>query len=146
MTIWRPEQKIQVKVIGICRHRKKLLAADIYNDAGKIKGVRPLGGRVEFGETRETALKREFREELGVDIVMSGSWKLFENLYQHEGVLGHEYLFAMNITLLDTSLYSRQIIVFSEDSGKDCSASWYDIKTLKIGEPELYPPGMLGLI
>lgn len=146
MTVWRPEQHIQVKVIGICRYRKHLLAMDIFNDDGSLKGIRPLGGRVEFGETREVALKREFREELGVDIVSSGSWKFFENLYDHEGKLGHEFIFAMNITLLDTSLYSRDVIVFSEDSGTECQAHWYDIKSLKAGEIDLFPPGLLGLI
>lgn len=146
MTVWRPEQHIQVKVIGICRYRKHLLAMEIFNDDGSLKGVRPLGGRVEFGETRDAALKREFREELGVDIATSGSWKFFENLYEHEGKLGHEFIFAMNITLLDASLYSRDVIVFSEDSGAECEAHWYEIKALKAGETDLFPVGLLGLI
>lgn len=146
MTTWRPEQRIQVKVIGICRYRKHLLAMEIYNDDQSLKGIRPLGGRIEFGETRDMALKREFQEELGVDIATSGSWKFFENLYEHEGKLGHEFIFAMNITLLDTSLYSRDVIAFSEDSGTECRACWFDIKALKAGEVDLYPTGLLGLI
>ena len=68
-THWRPQQNIQTKVIAICINRRRLLAAEVYNDAGEIKGVRPLGGHVEFGETREQALVREFREELGTEIV-----------------------------------------------------------------------------
>ncbi|MBX2823158.1 MAG: NUDIX domain-containing protein [Gammaproteobacteria bacterium] len=146
MKTWRPEPQILVKVIGLCRHRKRLLAMEVLTDSGALKGVRPLGGRVEFGESREDALKREFREELGAEIVTSGSWKFFENIYQHEGSLGHEYLFAMNITLLDTALYSREVIVFSEDSGSDSHARWFDIKALKTGEVELFPPPLLAHI
>ena len=112
---------------------------EVYDDKGSVKGVRPLGGHIEFGETREAALAREFREELGTEIVTAGKWRLYENLYQHEGEIGHEYLFAISIALLDKSLYSQQIFVFSEDSGTENKARWYDVKDLRSGKIALFP-------
>lgn len=140
---WRPAQHIQVKVIGICINRKQLLAAEIYNDAGEIKGVRPLGGHVEFGETRDQALSREFMEELGSEIVTAGEWRTYENIYRHEGKLGHEYIHAISIALVDRSLYSQPLIVFSEDSGDQVRARWYDIKDLRGGKFKLFPDGLV---
>jgi len=128
---WRPLQQIQTKVIGICINRRRLLAAEIYNDAGDVKGVRPLGGHVEFGETREQALHREFREELGTEIVTAGAWRSFENLFHHEGVLGHEYIHAISIALVDKSLYAEPLMVFSEDIGTEVKARWYNLKDLR---------------
>jgi len=136
---WRPQSGVQVKVLGICMNKGKLLAMDVFNDQGKLKGVRPLGGTIEPGETREAALVREFSEELDTEIVITGSWRVFENIYEHEGSLGHEYCFATGISLADKSLYSKSIIAFSEDSGAECRATWVDIKTLKAGEIALFP-------
>ena len=46
----------------------RLLAVEVLDDAGRVKGVRPLGGTVEFGEKAELAVVREFQEELGITV------------------------------------------------------------------------------
>ncbi|MFK7860344.1 MAG: NUDIX hydrolase [Granulosicoccus sp.] len=143
MSKWRPVQAIQVKVIGLCVHQGSLLAGEVVNDDGSVKGVRPLGGLIEFGETRGTAIEREFREELDTDIICYGKWLVFENLYIHGGKRGHEIVFAIEVELVDRTLYDRELIVFSEDSGADCTARWYPIDELKSGSVELYPDGLL---
>ena len=119
---------------------------EVLADDGKVKGVRPLGGLIEFGETRDAAIKREFKEELDTDIVCSGSWNTFENLYVHGGKRGHEIVFAIDIELMDKGLYSKDIIAFSEDSGSDCTARWLPIDDLKKGLVALYPDGLLEVL
>lgn len=143
MSKWRPTQLIQTKVIGICVNKGSLLAMEVYDDKGDVKGVRPLGGLIEFGETRETAIAREFMEELNTQISLSGKWRTFENLYLHGGMRGHEIIFAIGITLNDRSLYRQEVIVFSEDSGTSNTARWFPLEVLKAGEVELYPTGLL---
>jgi len=142
-TTWRPIESVLVKVIGIVVYRGRLLAAEILDDKGRVKGVRPLGGRVERGETREDALHREFDEELGCAISLHGNWRVYENIYMHHGVVGHEYLFARNVSLLDASLHAQEHIVFSEDGGMEVSARWYDLKNLQQGNPALFPIELL---
>lgn len=146
MTVWRPAQNILVKVIGVATYKGRLLAAEVYNDEGHVKGVRPLGGHIEFGETREVALRREFREELGVEIEITSSWRMFENLYDHEGLVGHEYILAASIGLLDTKLYSQDRVVFSEDSGAESVARWFSVKECKRGEIALFPDGLVDIL
>lgn len=139
---WRPNQQVSVKVIGICVSAGRLLAAEIYDDKGRMKGVRPLGGVVEFGESREQALKREFQEELNTEIRLNGPWLAFENIYTHERQLGHEYVFGIGIELLDRTVYGQEITVFSEDSGSMHKAAWFEITALKQSVIELYPDGL----
>ena len=143
---WRPAPSILVKVIGICIDRERLLAMDVYNDRGEVKGVRPLGGHVEFGETREAALRREFHEELDTEIDIGEEWFAFENLYSHHRRRGHEFLFAAEVRLHEISLLEREIIVFSEDSGTENVARWYDLQALHAGSVALFPPALLELL
>lgn len=48
------------------------------------------GGRVEAGEDAAQTLVREFREELGVDIVCHGLLAVGENFFEHGGEPHHE--------------------------------------------------------
>ena len=45
-----PLAHIRVVAIGLHWRDGRLLAAEVRDDAGGIKGVRPLGGEVAFGE------------------------------------------------------------------------------------------------
>lgn len=146
MTVWRPPNSIRVKAIGLAWHNKRLLVADVETDGGTVKGVRPLGGSIDYGETREQALHREFQEELATGIRIVGPWHVFENIYRHEGRLGHEIVFAADVELVDTSLYRRREIVFSEDNGARCRARWIDLAELTATGWDLYPDGLSALL
>lgn len=145
MTIWKPNPHIRVKVLGLAWRGDRLLAAPIGNSSGRVIGVRPLGGCIEFGETREDALRREFQEELGCGAAIAGPWHLFENIFEHEGNIGHEFVFAANIELSDGSFYGRDSVAYLEDDGAACSASWFSPLDLPAGV-ELYPRGLQALI
>lgn len=145
MAVWAPPKEIRVKVIGLVWNGDRLLAAEVEDDSGRVKGARPLGGSIEFGETREAALAREFREELGCDIEILGSWHGFENLYEHEGHVGHEYLFAANVRLLNSAFYGRDEIAFNEHDGFPCIARWFPPLAMPDGV-DLYPTALVDLI
>ncbi|MEG1768599.1 MAG: NUDIX domain-containing protein, partial [Comamonas sp.] len=59
--------------------------------------MRPLGGGVELGERWQTALAREFKEELNVDVEVNGPPHVMENIYTHHGATGHEVLFIGHV-------------------------------------------------
>nr|WP_210271602.1 NUDIX domain-containing protein [Rhizobium leguminosarum] len=142
VTVWRPSQQIRVKVIGLAWRKDQLLAAEVEDDSGRIKGVRPLGGAIEFGESREEALHREFREELETDIRIVGPWHLLENIYEHQGAIGHEYIFAADIELADASLYQREEIRYSELDETAATARWFGRDSLRDAGIDLYPTGL----
>lgn len=145
MTVWTPSPAVTVKVVGLAWRGDELLVAEVEDSSSRIKGLRPLGGKIEFGETREEALQREFTEELGCPVSLAGPWHAFENIYQHEGATGHEFIFASNVVLGDDRLYQRERIPFREDEGMLCHAVWQSPRGLAPGV-ELYPTGLLPLI
>ena len=142
MSIWRPKQNIQVKAIGLVWRQGLLLASEITNDDGSVKGVRPLGGVVEFGETWQDALVREFNEELGIVVQVASAPLVFENIYVHHGVAGHEIIFAADVTFPDNAFTDDGAVTYAEDSGEICRADWFDVAALDTGGRELYPAGL----
>lgn len=146
MTRWRPRPEIRVIAIGLHWRDGKLLAAEVLNDAGRIKGVRPLGGGVEFGETWCDALTREFQEELGIAVTVSDTPMVMENIYTHEGTTGHEVAFIADVSFPESAYRDTDRITFQEDNGVQCVARWFDPADLDVGGPELYPKGLKALL
>ena len=146
MTTWRPLARIRVIAIGLVWKDGRILAAEVKTDSGVVKGVRPLGGSVEFGETREAALKREFLEELGVEIDIVGPWCAMENLYEHEGHAGHEIVFAADVILKDSSIYEKDRISFLEDNLSAHKAAWFGADELEKAGIALYPAALTEML
>lgn len=143
MTTWRPSSTIRVLALGLHWRHGRLLACEIRDDDGRITGVRPLGGSVEFGETANVAVLREFKEELGIEVVVLGEPIVMENLYVHEGVAGHEVVFLFEVALPAGAFENQESILFHDDNGASCVACWYALSELDFdGAPDLYPKGL----
>ncbi len=135
-----------MKALGLAWRKGLLLASEIYNDDGSVKGVRPLGGRLEFGESWRDALVREFDEELGVEIEIIGKPMMLENIFSHYGMVGHEVVFVSNIATPDHFFTHDGPIEYFEDNGSKCCARWFDVNELDCGGLELYPNGLKKLL
>lgn len=143
MTVWRPRPLIRVKAIGLAWHEGRLLAAEVLDDAGRLKGVRPLGGTIAFGESWTAALVREFEEELGLRVMVTSAPVVLENIYTHEGATGHEIVFAADVRLPPGTIQGMETITFAEDDGTACTARWFDPAQLdRSNGPALYPDGL----
>lgn len=144
---WRPHPNIRVKAIGLHWRDERLLAFEVYSDSGRMKGVRPLGGSVEFGETWRVALAREFREELGIAVSVRDDPIVMENIYVHEGATGHEVIFVAEVAFPEGAFAGQDSITFQEDNGVACIARWFALNDLDTkGSPELYPSGLKELL
>jgi hypothetical protein len=50
MSTWRPPSIVRPIAVGVVRRRDELLLMAVRDDDGTLKGWRPLGGAIEFGE------------------------------------------------------------------------------------------------
>jgi ADP-ribose pyrophosphatase YjhB (NUDIX family) len=145
MGVWKPKTHITLKVLGLVWRGPELLAFEVTDSEGRTKGIRPLGGGIEFGETREQAMRREFREELACGATIVGPWHFIENIFEHEGNIGHQMMCVADVELDDRSIYEKDLIEFLENDGTVCSAGWFNPNLLP-DEVELYPNGLSTLI
>src|SRR5262245_32464212 len=114
ITTWRPPPMVRPISIGIVRRGDALLLMTVRADDGSIKGWRPLGGTIEFGERAADTLKRELAEELGLAITEPRLLTVLENLYTHQGTAGHEIVFVFKTHLVDEAAYGRDGFTFDD--------------------------------
>lgn len=63
-------KEIRPIVLGIAQKDNKILVSEGYDKIKKEIFYRCIGGGIEFLEKSKDALKREFKEELGIDIIV----------------------------------------------------------------------------
>lgn len=105
----------------------------------------PLGGGVEFGEYAEEAMRREMREELGVELADVQLLGVLENVFTYDGRPGHEIAFVLEARLADERLYTREVL-HAVEGATAFAARWVPLATFARGGPPLYPEGLYDLL
>ncbi|MEL6978361.1 MAG: NUDIX domain-containing protein [Pseudomonadota bacterium] len=145
MTNWRPPQRLRVLAVGLPFRGegagRELLASPVRDDQGALIGWRPIGGEVEFGETAEAALQREFLEEFALRIRPGAQICALENLFEHHGAPGHEIILALQAQL-DPPETAAQDLFEPVEAGHE-PASWTKLARFLSGDAVLFPPGLL---
>ena len=57
-SVWRPVQHIRPISIALIQRGSEILVMTVRDDQGKLKGYRPPGGGIDYGETAVDAVKR----------------------------------------------------------------------------------------
>ena len=129
-------KEIRPIVLGVAIKDGKLLVSEAYDSVKNNYFYRCLGGGIEFQETSIDALKREFKEELNIDIEVGNFLGVAENIFTYNGKKGHEIVFFYEINIPE-NLYQEKYI--QDEDGEIGEAVWVDIKDFKNGSKILYP-------
>lgn len=143
---WRPRESLRAIAIAIFRRGDHILAGPVYDDNAQIKGWRPLGGGIAFGERAADTLSREIREETGQEICDLRQIGVLENLYQHHGQTGHELVMVFEAAFANTDVYLADQLSFKEEDGIEMHAKWVSLARARAGRVALYPEGLADLL
>jgi 8-oxo-dGTP pyrophosphatase MutT (NUDIX family) len=138
----------RIRAIAICvfQHAGRILVIDIQDPATGERFYRPAGGGIEFGEPSENALRRELREELGIEIDAPVLLGVLENIFYYDGRPGHEIVFVYDAQFVDRQLYRQNRFKVFEDTGDVFDAVWLDLSTSGPKTPPVYPEGLVELL
>ncbi|MFI5587158.1 NUDIX hydrolase [Amycolatopsis sp. NPDC051758] len=134
---------IRPLALGVIRRKNALLVFEGHDDVKGETFYRPLGGGIEFGELSEDALVREFREELGADVVVKELVGVLENVFGWQARPGHEIVFLYTAEFVDPSFYKLDEMKILDDPA---TARWVDVEDFKNGSKILYPEGLTELL
>ncbi|KQR39052.1 NUDIX hydrolase [Microbacterium sp. Leaf159] len=116
-----------------------LLALEGHDRSRGLDFLRAIGGGIEFGETAVEALRREFMEELGVELEGAEPLGVFENIFTYEGEPGHEiaHVFAVSSAALDAVPLDAELRILDEGS----PVRWVPLADIESGVRVLFPEG-----
>ncbi len=137
--------QIRPLALGIVWRGDALLVFEAYDHVKGENFYRPLGGGIEFGERSQEALRREFREELGVELTGVRYLATLENIFTCNGERGHEIILFYEATLADPSFYERETFEVHEET-ETLMARWMPLREFQTDDLPLYPDGLLELL
>lgn len=134
---------IRAKALGLIYRGPEILVSPVTESDGRIKGYRPAGGTVEFGELSATTLEREFMEEFAARLTNIRFLRVFENIFSYRGTPGHEIVFVYQADFADKAFYAREELVMLDAKPGDNPYIWLDPNKRAAGT-EIFPTGLLG--
>lgn len=129
-------KEIRPIALGLAIKDNKLLVGEGFDNVKNETFYRCLGGGIEFLEKSIDALKREFKEEININIVVKNFLGISENIFTYKGRNAHEIILFYSIEISDDD-YKEEYII-NDDCGK-YKAKWIDIEEFKNQNKILYP-------
>ena len=129
-------KEIRPIALGLAIKNNKLLVSEGFDKVKNETFYRCLGGGIEFLEKSEEALKREFLEELNVDITVKDFLGISENIFTYQGKKAHELILFYSIEISDENYQEEYKVI--DDHGETI-AKWIDINEFKNKNKILYP-------
>ena len=137
----------QIRVLALCilRQDDRILVRETRDPHDGQRFCRPLGGGVEFGETSQAAVRREIREELGVELTEVRLLGTLESLFSYAGRPGHEVVLVYAADFADRQHYAQAELPGQESDGEAFRATWRSLDSFD-DSGRLVPEGLLALL
>lgn len=129
-------KEIRAIVLGLVKNGNKLLVSKGYDKSKNQEFYRCLGGGIEFLENSKEALKREFKEEINIEIEIGKFLGISENIFNYKGKDAHELILFYDAYINEKDYQEKYKLI---DDDLESEAIWIDIDRFKNKELIIYP-------
>ena len=134
------EKDLRKVALGIAIKNNKVLVEKGHDKVEQIDFYRCLGGGIEENETPLEAVKREFKEELNIDIIVNKELGTIDSHFGYNWKNGHELVYLFDITIPEESLKKNYTII---DNDIASPGEWISIDEFKSGKKIIFPKGII---
>jgi predicted acetyltransferase/ADP-ribose pyrophosphatase YjhB (NUDIX family) len=137
----RHDGKIRPLALAIITKGNKILANKGYDNKKQEWFYRLPGGGIDFYEKAEDTIKRELKEENGIDVFVGKKLGVIENVFEFNGKKGHEIAIIFQAKLSDEDM-AKDKIPLVEPEFEGCFSEFIEINS----ENKIYPQEALQFI
>lgn len=124
------------------RDETVLLLRTVDSVTGEVAWRAP-GGGIEFCETSVEAVRREIREEVGVELARWELLEVFETISFWSGKEEHEIVFFFEGAPTDWALIAGDVIAGVEANGEPLDLRWVTVAEIVEAGEKFYPEGIV---
>ena len=133
------KRRIRPISLGLIQHQNHLFVSQGTDRSTGKRFYRFLGGGIDFGETAEAALLREFQEEIQADLTQIEYLACLENIFRCHGKPGHEMIQLFKCQFADQRFYQLDRTFVLSEGDKKVDALWIPIPEIDAGKFNLVP-------
>ena len=134
---------IRVVARGVLVHLGHLLTCEgLHSVDGRLRYLL-VGGGIEFGERAADAVVREFREEIGREVVVERLLDVLENIFMVGGQVGHEVVFVYAVAFASGHEPPDLAAIDARESDESrYVARWLPLREVAAERYRIYPDGL----
>lgn len=133
-------KRIRPIALGLIEYEGHIFVSRGEDRKTKETFYRFLGGGIDFGETSESALKREFLEEVQAELTAVEYVSCLDNIFVYNGKPKHELIQLFRAQFVDPKFCQVQETFRFVEGDRIDKALWIPISGVFSGEYRLVPP------
>ena len=126
LTINLEDYTLNIRAGAIIIHNNKVLT----HKNKKETHYALIGGRIRIGESSETAIKREIKEEMDKDIEITDYFTTIENFFEFDGNKFHEIFFVYKADFINEEDKKIEYTLNNKEGNENLQYEWLDIDSL----------------
>ena len=136
-------KKIRAIALGLIEHEGHVFVSKGIDPKTEETYYRFLGGGIEFGETSQAALAREFMEEIQAELIELEYITCLDNIFTYNGKPKHELIQLFRARFADDAFYQLKASFRLVEGDRIKQAIWLPTQQILAGGHCLVPESCL---